>query len=84
MKIRILAPAKKGIAKRISAAISAAGGKVEDIRVVREMGGMNEMGIAISVAGVYLEKTVLNSLAEIPGLAILSAPETGSRPADRT
>lgn len=72
MTVRLLVPEKKGISKRISQAVSMAGGSVEQARLQRKMRGMRETEIVVSFAQESLWPAVLQSLGEIPGIAILS------------
>lgn len=82
MTLRLLVPEKKGIAKRIARAIESAGGRVERQRVRREMRGMSETEIVVSVAAEPLRQEVFRSLGSVAGVAILGAlGEGASRPA---
>lgn len=82
MTLRLLVPEKKGIAKRIARAIEGAGGRVERQRVRREMRGMSETEIVVSVAAEPLRQEVFRSLGSVAGVAILGAlGEGASRPA---
>lgn len=72
ISIRLLTPDKKGIARRISAAVLAAGGKVEDMRTTRRLRGMSETTLLASLAHDRLKKPILDALGEVAGVAILS------------
>ncbi len=72
INIRLLTPDKKGIARRITAAIESVGGIVVDIHVARKMRGMSETAVAVTLADAGLRKPVIDSLGAVPGVAILS------------
>lgn len=78
MTLRLLVPDKKGIGKRIARAIETAGGRLERQRVRREMRGISETEIVVSVAAEPVRQEVVRSLGEIPGVAVLGAPEGGA------
>jgi glycine cleavage system regulatory protein len=75
INIRLLTPDKKAIAKRLAAAVESAGGKIQDLHVIRRMRGMNETSIRISLADDRLKKAALDSLGQIPGVAVLSSTD---------
>jgi len=74
--LRLLMPGKKGIGKRISQAISEAGGRVESTWVVREMRGMNETELRVSCVSESLRGAIVQSLGQVSGVALIGTPST--------
>jgi len=73
--LRVLIPDKKGVGKRISQAIRLAGGEVEHLRVRREMRGMTETEIVVSFSHACLWSAIIQSLGQVPGVALLNSDE---------
>jgi len=77
MTLRILTPEKKGIARRITQAVEAAGGRVEQNRVRRELRGMTETELVISFVQESMRQAIVASLGSVSGIVLLGSPERG-------
>ncbi|MBI3855192.1 MAG: hypothetical protein HY293_05825 [Planctomycetes bacterium] len=73
MTLRLLTTDKKGIGKRIADSVRAAGGKVEQQRLKRELRGMSETEIVVSFGSEALRRTILDSVGRIPGVALIGS-----------
>ena len=76
--LRLLIPDKKGIYKRITAAVQEAGGQIKHSRLKKQMRGMSEAEIDITHGNDLVLPSILSALGRIPGVALIGAP-TGAR-----
>jgi hypothetical protein len=72
--LRLLIPDKKGILKRIEAAVRTGGGQFQQSRLKRQMRGMSEAEIDITYESDLFLPPILSLLGAIPGVALLGAP----------
>lgn len=75
MTLRLLTPDKKGLARRLTEAVASAGGKIEQNRVKREMRGMSETEIVVSFAHPSMQRDIVDSIGQVPGVALLGTEE---------
>jgi hypothetical protein len=78
VRVKILAPGKKGINRKIASAVESAGGKVHDLCISRKMKGMNEISFRMNVENEGLKQSAIQALGEIPGIALLEAADLPS------
>jgi len=76
LTLHLLVPDKKGVGKRISDAVGAAGGRIESTLVRREMRGMRETEIKVSFVHDSMGLAIVQSLAHISGIALVGPYET--------
>jgi glycine cleavage system regulatory protein len=72
--LRLLISDKKGIYKRISAAVQEAGGHIKHSRLKKQMRGLSEAEIDISYGSDLFLPSILAALGRIPGVALLGSP----------
>ncbi len=71
---RLLIPDKKGIYKRLEAAVKLGGGQIKHSRSKRQMRGMTEAEMDISYETDLLFQSIVTSLGRVPGVALLGTP----------
>jgi hypothetical protein len=72
--LRLLIPDKRGIYKRIEAAVEAGGGRIKHSRLKRQMRGMTEAEIEVLYDNDLFFESILSSLGRVPGVALLGIP----------
>ena len=78
--LRLLIPDKKGIYKRIEAAVKMSGGQVKHSRLTRQMRGMTEAEVDVGFETNLIFTAILGALGRIPGVALLGAPTVNQGP----
>lgn len=78
--LRLLIPDKKGIYKRIDAAVNASGGKIKHSRLARQMRGMSEAEVDVVFESELILTAIVTSIGRIPGVALLGAPAVSPGP----
>ena len=76
--LRLLIPDKKGIYKRITAAVQEGGGQIKHSRLKKQMRGRSEEEIDITYGNDSVLPSIMSALGRIPGVALIGAP-TGAR-----
>ena len=72
--LRLLISDKKGIYKRIEAAVKTSGGQIKHSRLAKQMRGMTEAELRVTFEGEQILQTILTAVGRIPGVALLGAP----------
>jgi len=72
--VRLLITDKKGIHRRIEAAVQGGGGKIQSTRLKRQMRGMSEAEIDITYESTLCFSSIMSSLGRVPVVALLGTP----------
>jgi hypothetical protein len=72
--LRLLIPDKRGIYKKIQAAVRKAGGQIGHSHLKRQMRGMSEAELEIACESESFMPTIVAAVAKVPGVAVLSTP----------
>lgn len=78
--LRLLIPDKKGIYRRIDAAVKASGGRVNHSRLAKQMRGMTEAEVDVSFECDLILTAIVTAVGRVPGVALLGAPTVSPGP----